>query len=171
MTGTIKEVVAVFDNADALDEAVYALETQGFDRAAFSVLASEDAVAQKLGHRYQQTKEVEDNPKVPRETFFSRVSRLEAEYLPAPILASVGALVLVGTGTLPVVVAAGAGAVLGAALGGVMHAHYAKRVEEQLAHGGLLLWVNVRDDKQETTAQDVLRQHSAHDVHTHEVAL
>ena len=70
MTGTIKEVVAVFDNADALDEAGYALETQGFDRAAFSVLASEDAVAQKLGHRYQQTKEVEDNPKVPREPFF-----------------------------------------------------------------------------------------------------
>jgi hypothetical protein len=67
---SIREVVAAFDRADALDAAVFALETHGFDRAAFSLLASEEAVQHKLGNRYQQVKEVEDDPKVPRDTFF-----------------------------------------------------------------------------------------------------
>ncbi|MGC2460511.1 MAG: hypothetical protein WA446_05950 [Steroidobacteraceae bacterium] len=171
MPETIREVVAVFDDAETLDTAVYTLETRGFDRAAFSLLASEEAVAQKLGHRYQQVKEVEDDPKVPRETFFSRISRLEAEYLPAPALASIGALILAGVGTgLPALIAASGGALIGAALGRLIHQRHARRVQEQLARGGLVLWVNVRDAREEKTALEVLRAHSAHDVHAHKIA-
>ena len=63
---------------------------------------------------YQQVKEVEDDPEVPRQTLFSRISRLEADYLPTLILASVGALVLFGVGsTLPLLIAAGAGPLFG----------------------------------------------------------
>jgi hypothetical protein len=171
MPDTLREVVAVFDDTKALDDAVFALESHGFDRAALSLLASEAAVEEKLGHRYQQVKEVEDDPNAPRATFFSRVSRLESEYLPAPILAAIGALMVAGMGAvLPVVVAAGTGAALGAALGRVLHEHQATRVNEQLARGGLLLWVNVRNSQEEKTALRVLREHSAHDVHVHEVA-
>jgi hypothetical protein len=32
----VREVFAAFDSADALETAVFALETHGFDRAAFS---------------------------------------------------------------------------------------------------------------------------------------
>jgi len=171
MSENVREVVAVFDDAETLDAAVFALETHGFDRAAFSLLASEEAVAQKLGHRYQQVREVEDDPKVPRETFFSRISRLEAEYLPAPALASVGALMLAGIGTgLPALIAAGSGALIGAALGRLIHERHAKRVQEQLARGGLVLWVNVRDPREEKTALEIVRAHSAHDVHAHKLA-
>jgi hypothetical protein len=171
MGETSREVVAAFDDTEALDKAVYTLETRGFDRAAFSLLASEEAVAQKLGHRYQRVSETEDDPKVPRDTFFSRVSRLEAEYLPAPALAAVGALILAGTGTiLPAVIAAGGGALIGAALGRVMHERHATRVREQLERGGLLLWVSVRNVGEEETALEVLRAYSAHDVHSHEIA-
>jgi hypothetical protein len=171
MPDTIKEAVAAFDNADALDKAVFALETRGFDRAAFSVLASEDAVEQKLGHRYRQVNEVEDDPKAPRATFFSRISRLEADYLPAPALAGIGALVVAGIGTvIPVLVAAGVGAALGAALGRLLHVHHAMLVDEQLARGGLLLWVNVRNADEEKTALEVLGAQAAHDVHVHEIA-
>jgi hypothetical protein len=53
MAQTIREVVAEFDDIETLEAAVVALETSGFDRGAFSLLASEEAVAQKLGHRYQ----------------------------------------------------------------------------------------------------------------------
>lgn len=166
----MKEAVAVFDDIKSLEAAVYELETNGFDRAAFSLLGSEDAVAQKLGHRYRQIKDMEDEQKAPRETFFSRISQLEAEYLPAPILASIGAAALVGVGSgLPVLIAAGSGAVLGAALGRLMHARHAERIQEQLARGGLLLWVNVRDTHEEETALKILRAHSAHDVHVHEI--
>jgi hypothetical protein len=171
MTQTIREVVGAFADLETLDAAVYELETRGIDRAAFSLLASEEAVAQKLGHRYQQVKEVEDNPAVPRRTFFSRVSRLEAEYLPAPALASVGAITFAGIGTmLPAVIATGAGALIGAALGRLMHKRFAKRVQEQLQRGGLLLWVNVRNAHEEETALQVMRIHLAHDVHAHDLA-
>jgi hypothetical protein len=170
MENTSREVVAVFDDAEALDEAVYTLETRGFDRAAFSLLANEESVMQKLGHRYQRVSEAEDNPKVPRDTFFSHISRLEAEYLPAPALAAIGVLIIAGTGAiLPVVVAAGGGALIGAALGRMMHERQATRVREQLERGGLLLWVSVRTVDEENTALEVLRAHSAHDVHSHEV--
>jgi hypothetical protein len=170
MSETIREVVAVFDDTKALEQAVFALETHGFDRAAFSVLADEATVERKLGHRYQRVTEMEDEPRAPRATLFSRVSRLEAEYGPAVGLAAIGAFALTGVGgMLLVLVAAGGGAVLGGALGGLMHRHYARRIEEQLARGGLLLWVNVRDPAQENTALEILRAHTAHDVHVHEI--
>lgn len=171
MTDTIREVVAAFDNTDELDSAVYELQTRGFDRAAFSLLASEETVLQKLGHRYTEVKEVEDDPTVPRETFFSRVSRLEAAYLPAPLLASVGVVALAGVGSILVaLIAAGAGGLIGAALGRMIHERHATRVQEQLARGGLLLWVNVRNIGEEETALQVLRANSAHDVHAHDIA-
>ena len=171
MPDAIREVVAVFDGAAALDEAVYALQTRGFDRAAFSLLASEAAVAEKLGHRYQKVRDVEDDPKAPRETFFSRISRLEVDYLPAPILASVGVLALAGVGSiLAVLVAAGAAGLVGAAFSRVMHERHATRVQEQLARGGLLLWVNVRSAGEEESALEVLRARAAHDVHVHDIA-
>jgi hypothetical protein len=170
VSDAIREVVALFNDTDELDKAVYELQTRGFDRAAFSLLASEAAVQMKLGHRYQQVKDVEDDPKTPRETFFSRVSRLEADYLPAPILASVGIVALAGVGSILIVlVAAGAGGLLGAALGRMMHERYAMRVQEQVTRGGLLLWVNVRNAGEEKTALEVLRAHSAHDVHAHDI--
>lgn len=126
---TIREVAAVFDDERSLDEAVYDLETRGFDRASFSLLASEEAVGAKLGHRYQQVKEVEDEPNVPRDTFFSRVSRLEMDILPTPVLASIGALAFAGIGSiLTVIVAAGSGAALGAFLSRILHEHYATRI-------------------------------------------
>jgi hypothetical protein len=167
----VREVVAAFDSADALETAVFALETHGFDRAAFSLLASEEAVQQKLGHRYQQVKEVEDDPKVPRVTFFSRISRLEAEFLPTPGLASIGFLILAGVGSgLVAVIAAGGGALIGVAMGRLIHQQHATRVKEQLARGGLLLWVNVRDTAEEDKATRILTEHSAHGVHSHELA-
>jgi hypothetical protein len=71
---------------------------------------------------------------------------------------------------VPVLVAAGAGGLLGAALGRMMHERHADRVQEQLARGGLLLWVNVRNAGEEETALEVLRAHAAHDVHVHDIA-
>jgi hypothetical protein len=137
---TIREVVAAFDNDTALDSAEFDLETHGFDRAAFLVLATEATVARELGDRYRQVREVEDDPVVPRETFFSRTSRLEADYLPAPVLALLRWLTPAGVGSgVPAVVAAGTGGLIGAVPGGLIQQHYTTRVQEQLARGGILL--------------------------------
>jgi hypothetical protein len=166
MSDEFRKVVAAFDDPAALDRAVFELETQGFDRAAFSVLATEHTVARTLGHRYQQVREMEDDPLVPRETFFSSMSRLEAETLPAPALASVGWLALAGVGGgIPAVIAAGAGGLIGAALGDLIHHHHAVRIQEQLARGGVVLWVSVHDAASEEKAVRVLAGQGAHDIH------
>ena len=36
---------------------------------------------------------------------------------------------------------------------------------EQIERGGVLLWVRLRDAEAEQRALDILRRHSAHDVH------
>lgn len=170
MPNVIREIVAAFDTPEALDNAVFALESQGFDRAAFSVLATEETVNSALGHRYTQVKEVEDDPRVPRETFFSRMSRLEAEAFPVPFLAALGWLTVAGIGgPIAVVVATGVGGLVGAALGELIHHHHAVRVQEQLAHGGMVLWVSVRDSGAEQTAMRILQEQGAHDLHGHDI--
>lgn len=166
MSNEFRDVVAAFDDPAALDRAVFELETQGFDRAAFSVLATERTVARTLGHRYQQVREIEDDPRVPRENFFSMVSQLEGETFPAPALASVGWLTLAGVGAgIPAVIAAGVGGLIGATLGSLIHHHHALRVQEQLARGGIVLWVSVHDAASEEQAIRVLTKQGAHDIH------
>lgn len=172
MSDPVREVVAVFENPDEIERAVFELETHGFDRAAISLLATEHAVKEKLGHEYHHIEEMEDEPKAPRETFFTRVSRIEAEVGVVAALASFGALAAAGTGaavvTIPMLIAAGTGAAIGGVLAGLMHQHQAQRVSEQLARGGLLLWVAVRDAKQEEAALRILLGHETRDVHVHE---
>ncbi|HUC18366.1 MAG TPA: hypothetical protein VMA37_11865 [Acetobacteraceae bacterium] len=173
MSAAHREVVAVFDTAEALEGAIFGLETHGFDRAAFSVLASEHEVERSLGHRFRRVEEMEDEPKAPRETFFSRVSRVEAEFGLAPGLALIGAVAF-GLGSapiaLPMLVAAGSGAAIGAVLGRLIHQHHAERLSEQLARGGLVLWVNVRNADEEHKAMAALRLSGARDVHAHDLA-
>jgi hypothetical protein len=62
---TIREAVGVFDSPDKLQEAIDDLMSSGFDRAELSLLAAEDTVDQKLGHKYRKIAELEDDPIVP----------------------------------------------------------------------------------------------------------
>jgi len=173
MVETIQEVVAVFDTARQLEDAVFDLQQHGFDRAAFSLLASEHAVQQKLGHSYQRVQEMEDEPAAPRETFFSRASRIEAEYGLAALLATVAGLT-VGAGSaalmVPALIAAGGGAAIGGLLGRMIHKHHAETLREQLERGGLLLWVNVRGQPEAEKAIRLLQGRAARDVHLHALA-
>ncbi len=173
MSDEMREVVGVFPSAETIEAAVFDLETHGFDRAAFSLLASEHAVERQLGRRYRRIEEMEDESAAPRETFFSKVSRLEAEFGLAPALAFLAA-VAVGLGsttvTLPILIAAGGGAGVGAALGRLVHAHHAGQLREQLERGGILLWVSVRNPDQERKAITILGAHGARHVHAHDLA-
>ena len=47
------------------------------------------------------------------------------------------------------------------------HEH-AKHLDQHLHHGGLLLWVRTRDAEWKERLE-ILRRHSAHDVHLHQI--
>ena len=42
-------------------------------------------------------------------------------------------------------------------------------IQEQIDHGGLLLWVRTRDEDHEKRAVDILKKHSGKDVHLHDI--
>ncbi len=176
---TRTEAVAVFDDADSLEAAIDELMSHGFDRADISLLASETAVEEKLGHRFEKVSELEDDDRVPRSAYVSTESRGDAEggligglmYIGA--LAAAGATVASG-GTLGAAIAGaaamgGAGGLIGAVLAKYIEDQHAVHLEEQIDRGGLLLWVHTRDSAHETKAKQILKKHSAHDVHLHEL--
>ena len=63
------EVVGIFHTTGDLESAVEELLSSGFDRAEISLLASEGAVAEKLGGSYRPADEMVDDPAVPRSAF------------------------------------------------------------------------------------------------------
>jgi hypothetical protein len=175
--GTVREAVGVFKDAETLQEAIDELMSSGFDRAELSLLASEDAVEAKLGHIYRKVSELEDDVDVPRAAYVSTESVGDAEGAVVGGLMYVGAGVLMGPvafagGTLAAVTAAaaagvGAGGLIGSILAKWLGDHHAHHLQEQLGHGGLLLWVRTWDAQDEKRAVEILAKHSGRDVHVH----
>lgn len=177
----VREAVAVFANAESFQAAIDDLLSSGFHRAQLSLLAREKDVCAKLGAEYWQVDDLDDDPRVPRAAYVSNEAIGDGQGALIGGLAYVGAGVLMG----PVAAAGGAltaiasAAALGAGAGGLigtwfaraLGAHHAQRIEEQLARGGLLLWVRIFEEEEEQRASRVLRKHSGQDVHLHDCDL
>jgi len=176
---TVREAVAVFASPETMQEAIDELMSSGFDRADLSLLASEQTVDEKLGHKYQKVAELEDDAKAPRCCYVSTESVGDAEggiigglmYIGAT--AAAGAIVATG-GTLAAAIAAaalagGAGGMIGSILAKGMGDHHARHLQEQLDHGGLLLWARTWNAEEEKRAVEILAKHSGRDVHVHTV--
>jgi hypothetical protein len=172
-----REAVGMFHDEKGLRSAADALMISGFDRSYLSLLASDKAVDDKLGHHYERVAELEDDPDVPTQAYVGSDSRAEAQgaivgglvYVGA--IASIGAIVASG-GTMAAaligaVLAGGAGGALGTVLARLLSTHHAANLETQLQRGGLLLWVRTPDAEHEQRAIDILRKHGAEDVHVH----
>jgi hypothetical protein len=178
---SIREAVGVFETPESLEATIDELQRSGFNRAALSLLAAETAVDAKLGHKYRKIAELEDDPIVPRCCYVSTESIGDAEgglvgglmYIGAT--ATAGAVVASG-GTLALVISAaalagGVGGLFGALLADWLGRHHAHHLQEQLDHGGLLLWVRTWTPEQEARAADILSRHSGRDVHVHTLPL
>ena len=73
-------------------------------------------------------------------------------------------------GLLPIEAAAlagGVGGLFGSILAKWVGDHHAQHLQEQLDHGGLLLWVRTRSAEHEQRASRILSKHSGQDVHVH----
>jgi len=174
---TVREAVGVFDSTESLVAAIDELQSSGFDRAEISLLASEHAVQEKLGHMYEKVSDLEDDSSAPRTAYVSTESIGDAKGGLIGGLMYIGAMVAAGSvvasgGTLGIAflvasAAGGTGGLIGAILAEWIGKHHADFLQEQLDRGGLLLWVHTRDEAHEKRATKILSQHSAHDVHVH----
>ncbi|TVR98772.1 MAG: hypothetical protein EA406_05835 [Rhodospirillales bacterium] len=176
---TIREAVGVFHDEATLQAAVDDLLNANFDRAELSLLAGQQAVEEKLGHVYEKVADLEDDPNVPRVAYRGRDSLTEGRAALAGGLAYIGAVATAGAvvatgGTLAAVIAAAVAAGGGGGLIGTLAARWlgkdrAKNLQLQLEHGGILLWVRLRDPEHEKRAVEILSSHGAEDVHVHEL--
>jgi hypothetical protein len=175
----VREAVGVFNRSEDLQDAIDELLNSGFDRAELSLLASEHAVEEKLGHRYEKVGALAEDPTVPRAAYVSTEAIGGAEggligglmYVGA--VAAAGAIVVSGgtlaAGTTAAVLAGGAGGLIGSILAKWVGNHHAHYLQEQMDRGGLLLWVRTWDSEDERRAVEILRKHSGGDVHVHEL--
>lgn len=174
-----REAVGVFHDERSLQAAADELMISGFDRSCLSILAARRTVERKLGHVYRQVADLADEAGVPRLACFGSDSRNEAKGALLGGLAYVGAVAAVGAvvasgGTVAATIAAAAtvgaaGGAIGVALSAMLERHHAEYVEEHLARGGILLWVETENAEHERRAIEILRRHSAESVHIHDL--
>ena len=173
----VREVVGIFDRPEELQNAIDELLHSGFHRAELSLLASEHTVVEKLGHQYSKVSELADNPHVPRAAYVSSEAIGGAEGAVIGLLMYVGATaaagaILVSGGTIAagittVALASGAGGLIGTILAKWIGDNHAQYLQEQMEHGGLLLWVRTRDGERERSAIEILQKNSGRDIHLH----
>lgn len=179
MADEVREAVGVLDDAQELERTVEDLLTEGFTQSDISILASEETARRKLGRIYEDTRSAEDDPDAPRIEYVDPESRMEGRGALAGILGYVGAVTAGGItfatgGAAGPIIAAGllgggALASLGAVLGRMIDRRLAASLEEQVRHGGIVVWTRVADAEREKAAVRVLRRHGARDVHVHTV--
>lgn len=175
----VREVTGVLHSRDELETAVGALLEAGFDRADIDIMAGADAVVEKLGGIYAPAEELADVPEAPRRFFRAR------EDVTVPLAGAAGILTYIGATAAALGVVASGGALAaaavaaaagGAAAGGIgamiartLGREEARELEDQIALGGIVLWVRVRSPEREEKAQQVLRAHGAEAVRVHEI--
>jgi len=172
-----REAVGIFHSREEFQGAIDKLLRSGFDRAELSLLASEAAVVEKLGHRYAKMDVLADDPDVPRAAYVAGEDIGDAEggiigglfYVGATV--AVGAVVASGGALLAAiagaVLAGGTGGLIGSVLAKWLGGHHAHYLQEQIERGGLLLWVRTRDAAMEARAIEILGKYSAKKVHVH----
>ena len=175
---SVREAVAVFADEASLQAAIDDLLASGFGRADLSLLASEEAVNEKLGHKYKKASELEDVPGIPSADYVSPEALGDAEGAVIGTLTYIGAGMVMGPAAAvgaslttiigAAVIGGGVGAALGTVLAVVIGQQHAEHIQNQLDHGGLLLWVRAWDEDHEKRALDILARHSGQDVHVHQ---
>ena len=173
----IPEAVGVFDSFETLQAAFYDLRSVGIHHSDISLLARQEVLEEKLGRAYWQAPDLEDDPRAPRAIFVSEEAMGELEGAIAGGFFFVGsyiamAAMLTPASTLAASIAAiaiggGPVAVIGTLLARRADKRHRDYYDNQIRHGGILMWVRTRDKEREELAVKIMKGHSGHDVHVH----
>jgi hypothetical protein len=174
----IPEAVGVFDSYESLQQAFYDLRMVGFSRLDISLLAKQEVLEKKLGKAYWRAPELEDDPNAPRAAFVSEEAIGELEGAMVGGFFFLGSYIAMGAmltaastvaASIAAIAIGGAPAlVIGALLARRIGKHHKDYYANELEHGGILLWVRVRDQAREELAVKIMQGHSGRDVHIHQ---
>lgn len=173
----IPEAVGIFDRPEDLQAAIYDLRILGFSRHDISLLARQEVLEGKLGRAYWRADDLADDPRAPRAAFVSEdaIGALEGSiaggffYLGSMIAmaAMLGPASTLAASIAAIAIGGTPAAVLGVLLARRAALPHQRNYAAQLEHGGMLLWVRVRDEAHRAMAVKILQGHSGRDVHVH----
>jgi len=176
-----REAVAIFKDEDEMQDVIEELESSGFDRAELSVMSSVDEEGQKAGHIIHPVEDERYNPEIPRSSHLDVASWGDAKgvLIGAPLYAGAFAMAIAGAvnrldlvSIILLVIAGGAvGASVGFFLSAWIKSRHQEQVDEQIEQGGLVLWINIRDQKHEERVKDIISRHTTRNFHLHDIAL
>jgi len=174
----IPEAVGVFDKSEALQAAFYDLRMVGFSRYDISLLGDQKVLEEKLGTAYWHSSDLEDDPQAPRAAFVSDEATGELEGAIAGGFFFLGSVIAMAALLTPastvaasiaaVAIGGSPAAVIGTLLARRAGKHHKEYYANQIRHGGILLWVRVKDSEREKLAVEILKGHSGRNVHVHD---
>lgn len=175
----VREAVGVFTDLPKLYECVDELQIRGFDRSEISLLDHPHIRKTNGKDWVRNTRSTEDDPKAKRGPFIDPESLGDAQGamigLPLYIFTLLGAGIAtaLGMSTLGLLAIAGGSGLIGGLLG-LKAAYWLKSRPEryykrQLDHGGIPIWVRVKDKEHEIRALSALTQCEAENVHLHDL--
>jgi hypothetical protein len=175
----IREAVAVFHDPAAVQTAVSDLQSGGFDRADISFMAREGYLDGHLKREYPDVRQAADDPRVPRDPVIDETDIRQQRTLDTSLAATIAGFAAAGFtvmtgGALPLAIGLAAVAMGGVGAAGALVGRAAEKgqetfLEEQLQHGGVLLWVHTADLEAERRALEILRRDGGEDAHIHEL--
>lgn len=176
-TIAVREVVAIFDDGAALENAIEVVEQAGVNRGAISVIASDETFGTKLSHVYRSVSEMDAHDDIARGVKVTRYELAEGQgaafSIPVYVGATAGLIaVLASGGTVGLAALAGlaagaAGGGIGVSLARLLGDQQAQHVQQQIEEGGLLLWVQVKDAADADARIDQLKSLGGRDVRVH----
>jgi hypothetical protein len=177
--GLVREAVGIFDSEEALTRAVDDLAMAGFAQHELSLMANDEVARRRLGFVPDHVDQAKDNPAAPRQSYVAPEEVGNAQGaaigIPAYVGAIIGAGAVVASGgtalvaALAAALAGGAGGGLGAVLARWVGQSRQSLLDQHLAKGGILLWVNLRDGERERLAREILARHTSHPVEVHDI--
>ena len=165
-------LTAIFDDVGWFRDVLRSLLAAGFDASDVSVLAPHDALADHFDDRIPSPEQLADSPDTPREDLAREAAVAAAAHAIAEGLSMIGAIGAAGMAYAvggPVGVATTTGAAVESSVEGVLsgfvNESYSGRFEQNLADGGLVVWVRVRDAERAEAARAVLAEHGGAHIH------
>lgn len=171
----IVEIVGTFPSSEALESAISALTSSGWDRSELSLLAQHGVIA--ADPVPADTRVAADDAKDDHQALISEPDVRQGRTLAAGMagvmaaFAASGATILTGGTALAAVVgAAVAGGGVAAVVEGVASVAGENRnhfLNQQIEHGGVPLWVKLHNPSEEAKAREIMSRHGGANIHVH----
>lgn len=168
----VREAVGIFDDQASMQAAIDELMLSGFDRFELGLLDPAEADPARSPQSLADDPNVKRVPYTAPESVGNAQGGLVAGFALLPAMGTAAATAGAGAAIAATVAATaatgGVGALVGGAIAYAMTRKRSDNVADQEHQGGLLLWVRARSPEHERRALEILANHAAHHVHSHE---